>query len=404
MSIFVIDGKDIHTYQFLLDNVNKKTTYAPEFQGKGLFSFFSNLITALAGDCPLTLVDSDFSIKELESFGLQSVNKEKQVVKPYFTDFDTLLDKLRNSTSTISIFTSGTTGQPKIVSHTYSTLSRAVRTGKNFQDNVWGFAYNPTHMAGLQVFFQAIENENAIINIFNCQRSKVYEAIDINGITHISATPTFYRLLLPFERRHESVVRVTIGGEKSEEKLYHSISKIFPNAKITNVYASTEAGTLFASKGSTFQIPSDMCDKFKVIDNELFIHTSLLGKSDKLTFEDDFYPSGDLIEWINPEERIFRFKSRKNELINVGGYKVNPQEVEEAIRMISGILDTRVFGKTNSVLGNVLCADVVKEPSARISEIEIRGILRSILQDFKIPRRIKFVESITVTRTGKMKR
>ena len=160
---------------------------------------------------------------------------------------------LQQSSSEITIFTSGTTGQPKKVVHTVDTLTRSVRLGDKYKGQVWAYAYNPTHMAGLQVFFQAFENQNTLINVFNKQRADVYELIGKYQITHVSATPTFYRLLLPFEHAYESVIRVTLGGEKSEQHLYDSIMKIFPTAKINNVYASTEAGSLFAAKGDCFR-------------------------------------------------------------------------------------------------------------------------------------------------------
>jgi acyl-coenzyme A synthetase/AMP-(fatty) acid ligase len=170
------------------------------------------------------------------------------------------------------------------------------------------------------------------------------------------------------------------------------------------VYASTEAGSLFAAKGDCFQIPSTIIDKFKVKDDELLIHKSLLGKSDSFIFDDDYYHSGDLIEWVNKESGLFRFKSRKNELINVGGYKVNPSEVEEAINALDGVKQSLVYGKANSVLGNVLCAEILLNDGASLCELDIRKALKNKLQDFKIPRRIKFVEAFTLTRTGKLKR
>lgn len=404
MCIFLRDREAEYHYEDLLSTINSSKSYCPAFQNKELFKFFSNLVLALVGNKPITLLDSDFTNQELEALGIDSVNAPKIIEKPNFPDFNSLIEKVRESKSVISIFTSGTTGQPKKVSHSYANLSRAVRRGERFFYNVWGFAYNPTHMAGLQVFFQALENQNAIINLFNLNKIEIYDKIDEFKITNISATPTFYRLLLPCDKKYDSVCRVTLGGEKSDEKLYQSIINIFPNAKITNVYASTEAGTLFAAKGDNFQIPIDIKDKFKVVDDELYIHSSLIGKSQTLKLDGDYYPSGDLIEWVDFKKGIFRFKSRKNELINIGGYKVNPQEIEESIRNIDGIRDVHVFGKANSILGNVLCADILREEECSITETEIRAILKDVFQDFKIPRRIRFVESLTVTRTGKMKR
>ena len=259
-------------------------------------------------------------------------------------------------------------------------------------------------MAGLQVFFQAFENQNTLVNVFNMQRSEVYQKIVEYQITHISATPTFYRLLLPFEDSYLSVQRVTLGGEKSDNHLYENIRKIFPNAKINNVYASTEAGSLFAAKGDCFQIPEKIRDKFTVVDDELLIHRSLLGKSDSFKFDGDYYHSGDLIEWVNKEDGIFKFKSRKNELINVGGYKVNPGEVEDAINAMDGVKQALVYGRAYSILGNVLIAEVQIEEGCTLTDLDIRKTLKEQLQDFKIPRKIKFVEAFSLTRTGKLKR
>ena len=121
-------------------------------------------------------------------------------------------------------------------------------------------------------------------------------------------------------------------------------------------------------------------------------------------FSGDFYHSGDLIEWVDKEAGLFRFKSRKNELINVGGYKVNPGEVEDTILTMDGIQNAYVYGKASSILGNVLCADVQLEKDSDLTELDIKNYLNSQLQDFKIPRRIKFVETTELTRTGKLKR
>ena len=129
-----------------------------------------------------------------------------------------------------------------------------------------------------------------------------------------------------------------------------------------------------------------------------------MGKSDSFIFSEDYYCTGDIVEWVDSEKGIFRFKSRKNELINVGGYKVNPSEVEESILQIPDVLQAVVFGKKNSVLGNILCAELKLIPGSQLTEISIRSYLSNVLQDFKIPRRIRFVESFSLTRTGKIKR
>lgn len=83
---------------------------------------------------------------------------------------------------------------------------------------------------------------------------------------------------------------------------------------------------MFAAKGDCFQIPASIRDKFMVVDDELLIHRSLLGRSESFSFDGDYYHSNDLIEWVDQQEGIFRFKSRKNELINVGDIKSIPEK------------------------------------------------------------------------------
>lgn len=101
---------------------------------------------------------------------------------------------------------------------------------------------------------------------------------------------------------------------------------------------------------------------------------------------------------------MFRFVNRKNGLINVGGYKVNPEEVENKILEIGDVLQTIVYGRPNSILGNVLCAEIKLVPHSTLTEVDIRCYLKDKIQDFKIPRRIKFVDTFSLTRTGKIKR
>ncbi len=398
---FLVNQNKTYSYDNLLIEINKETYYYPYYKTDDIYSFFKNLLIALTRDLPIVLIDEDISSTELD-IDNNLINQHKEIEYISFDNVNSLIEKVFRSDSDIIIYTSGTTGQPKKVVHKMSSLARNVRFGERYNNQVWGYAYNPTHMAGTQVFLQALRNKNTLINIFKLTRKEVYDVISNYSITHISATPTFYRMLLPFEGEHLSVIRVTFGGEKSDEKLYRAVSDIFPNAKINNVYASTEAGTLFAAKGEFFYIPNFIKDKIVIKNDEILLHRSLLGSAENIQLDGDFYHTGDLIEWSQDDHHLFKFKGRKNELINVGGYKVNPNEVEEALLTISQITQVVVYGKPNSVLGTILCADIVTNNT--ISENEIRVELTKLLQNYKIPRRFKFVKKLELTRTGKTKR
>ncbi len=403
-----IKTREIVSYEQLLIDIHNTPNISLYLKSNSNYEIFKNIIISLIIGHEITILDSDFTDSEIiKLLGKTDVlNTIIPVNIPSNITLDNLLIKITSNTNNwkINLFTSGTTGLPKQVSHSYESIFRQARQGDKYKNNVWGYAYNPTHMAGLQVFFQCIINLNPIIRLFGLSKEEIYSEILNNGITHLSATPTFYRLLLPPISVCKTIVRITSGGEKFDEKTLDDLKFAFPNAKLTNIYASTEAGTLFASKDNIFTIKDDFIKlKVRVVEKELYIHETLIGKSDSLKTIDGWYPTGDLIEVINNDPLEFKFISRKNQVINVGGYKVNPEEVEEAIRSCKGIHNVIVYGKENKLIGNIICCEVVRIDNS-LTESSIRNFLSDKLQEFKIPRIIKFVEKLQTTRTGKISR
>lgn len=407
MSVFYINPvQEISkTYDDLFKDLNSNEEADIYIQEVNTYSFFIQFIKKLISNKDCCILDSDFSEYEIHEFKSDvEIDENKQAtVLVEIKDFEELLNKIKSSTSEISIFTSGTTGKPKRVVHTVDTLTRTVKKNDKFQNCIWAFAYNPTHIAGIQVFFQALFNKNTLIDVFKQSRSIVYDALEKFNVTHISATPTFYRLILPFDREFVNVKRITFGGEKSDFNLYEKLKKIFPNSKITNIYASTELGTLLHSNGEFFTIPEVLKNDVLIKDDELFVRAELLGKSDDLVIEDGLYRTGDVVEIISINPITFKFKTRISDYVNIGGYKVNVQEVEEVLSSIDGVLMSSVTVKPSSVLGNMLIANVVSDfTNSELSEKSIKTILKEKLQEFKIPRIIKIVKELEFTRTGKI--
>jgi len=410
MNVFLkdIDNVNIVTWDYLIDDINNTSIYNPYCKSSDYYTVFKHIILSLLIDEEIILLDSDFTESELINLtGCSDYTKfNKPIEKSKASNLSNqreLLEKLSNFSKNwkITLFTSGTTGIPKKVSHDFKSITRFVKISERNKKSIWGFAYNPTHMAGIQVFFQALLNGNSIVRLFGLHTKDIYTEITNNGITHISATPTFYRLLLPCNETFPSVERITSGGEKFNEKTFKQLNEIFPNAKITNVYASTEAGTLFASQNDIFSVRPEYEHLIHIENNELLVHSSLMGSTE--TKVDEWYNTGDVIEIVSKKPLKFRFVNRKSEMINVGGYKVNPLEVEEAILALTDIKNVRVYSKSNSVLGNIICCEVVTN-SNQITESSIRTFLQSRIQEFKIPRIIRFVDELSTTRTGKLKR
>jgi acyl-coenzyme A synthetase/AMP-(fatty) acid ligase len=399
--LFYVDrhGQEL-TYSDLITSVNEtlevpKYCYRPD-----TMDVFLRLVQSLLYGDDLILLDSDFSTQELRDLGIEPnlLGQSVQVEPRKLYNVDHLIEAISNNHAwRLTLFTSGTTGLPKKVRHSLASLTRFVRKSPHHKDDVWGFAYNPTHIAGIQVFFQALLNGNTLVDLFRTNKNETLDRIEKYRISNISATPTFYRLLLPLEGQYPSVRRLTSGGERFDPRLSEDLGVAFPNAQLRNIYASTEAGSVLQSVNDLFTITDPtLC---KIVDNQLHIHASLVGTD---LGDGDWYNTGDLVEFCDDACQRFRFVSRVNEMINVGGYKVNPSEIETALCTHSSVRQAHAYAKSNSLVGNVLIADVVV--NGPITERELRDYLRQSLQDFKIPRIINFVERVQTTRSGKLKR
>lgn len=411
--LFLAHGTREYTYSQLLHDLNLKTESfsSIRIEKNKPYEIFVSILHSIVNGYPIELLDGEFTSEELAALGFDPVSaqgehrlSERHAVSSMEELIQIMLAQTRWR---LSLYTSGTTGRPKKVSHRLETLIRGVKRRDENKEDVWAFAYNPTHMAGLQVFFQAIMNRNPMVYVFDQPSTMFPGLLAKYRITNLSATSTFYRNIEPYIRElvYENVKGITFGGEKFDPKLQKQFGEIFPNARMRNIYASTEAGSLFASEGDTFLIPEELRPFVRIsLDHELLLHCSLLGSSESLVLKDEWYHTGDIVEPVGSGR--FTFSSRRSEMINVGGYKVNPNEVEMVLASIPGVVDSVVKSKVNSVTGQLIVAEVVKAEGFDSAELkkEIKRFASEHLQEWKVPRIITFVEAIPTTRTGKKAR
>lgn len=389
--------KDLQNTRFVHRVIKASTPY----------DVFLMTVRSLIGGVTVDLLDSDLSDSEIAKLGInEDLNTQIPLNQISVSDFSCFVELVKAGAKSweVGLYTSGTTGRPKKVYHTFETLTRNLKTGAKYSDNIWAFAYNPTHIAGIQVFFQALMNQNPMIYVFDLEKSKIVKFFYEYEITNVSATPTFYRTVLPlFKRPVQSVTRVTLGGEKYDPSLENEIKRVFPNAKTTNIYASTEAGTLLTANQEYFEIPAGKEKFFKTADDgELLVHIDYIGKSTELVLDGEWFHTGDIVE--RTDDGKIKFVGRKNEMVNVGGHKVNPNEIEEEIKKLDFVADAYVYGKRNQLTGNIIVAEVIlknKTDNQEKIELIIYKHLQNNLQSWKIPRIIRFVDEIKLTRTGK---
>ena len=373
--------------------INNQKVYYPNCESKTATATFIHLMTSLAYDLEISF--------QKESSDVKAIPLKKRHV-PF--DRNTFREQLKNLQNwKVILYTSGTTGRPKKVVHSFASLTQNIKIDSKHADHIWALAYNLNHMSGLQVFLQAILNGNAIVRVFDAERHNILMAFNAFKITSISSTPTFFRLLFPIDEPILSVCNISFGGEIMDPNLIAKINYVFPNATIRNIYASTEAGALLASDGKYFKIGADYDGKIKIVDHEIWIHKSVLGLLPAKLIENDWYQSGDIVEYKAGSQTYFSIVARKNELINIGGYKVNPNEIEKVLNAHPMVKKARVFGKKNALIGHILLCEIEKL-DADLDEQKVKTYLKTKLEDYQIPRIVNFVAQIKTTETGKLLR
>lgn len=455
-------------YEELWENVSTGTVdNAPWVQPGTPGEAVRALLKAVILGQPLTLFDTDFSVEELDILGGTKTQLAKRICVEGSSWIDTVTMRKEARSQTgfaLTLFTSGTTGRAKQFTHSLEGLTRMLKVSAAHESNVWGLAYNPTHIAGVQVILQAFFNGNLLVNLFKASREEIVRALVDHQVTYLSATPSFYRLLLPLKLPCARMRAITLGGERSDAALLAKLRYAFPSARIRNIYASTEMGTLLVAEGEVFAIPAELLARVVVRKNRLWIHRSLLGKTESgkgkteigrsdlrgdggagwakrkvesgneesdgeaglrsqfsaFSFQfSEWYDTGDDVEIVSDNPLRFEIMVRDRDWVNIGGQKVNPHEVEDLLHSHPDIRAARVFGRKNSVMGQVLCAEVVqgkaecrkqrtksreREDTPQLNEAHLRTWLAARLQAVKVPRMIRFVDHLGTTRTGKLSR
>ena len=303
------------------------------------------------------------------------------------------------------VYTSGTTGIPKPNVHSLAGLARTVKLNSGTTELIWGMFYSPTRMAGIQVLMQALSTLSTIIAppLENSLQSKI-SFLHRHNCNAISATPTMWRQILQTESSlNLKLKQITIGGEISDQKLLDKLSEQFPNARITQIYATTELGTIFTVNDCKVGFPlSFLNDSRKGVALEIrnnILYAKLISANGK------FKGYVSTHDEVNIEGDRVMFLGRNSGVINVGGTKVWPEQVERLIRKHPEVLDVVVQAKSSEFSGKILLAQVVaKSPQNKELPREIRTWLKTRLSGPFIPAIIKIVDKLTLTDNGKINR
>ena len=239
-----------------------------------------------------------------------------------------------------------------------------------------------------------------------------------HAVTHVLGTPTHWWLALTSASAHKIAPQyVRLSGEIANQAILDRLRAQYPKATIVHAFASTEAGVGFEVGDGREGFPASLLEErgggveMKVEDGSLRIRSPrtaarYLGSRDEaLPDAEGFVDTRDLVELRGGR---YYFVGRRDGVINVGGQKVHPEEIEAVINAHPRVRMSLVRARKSPITGAIVIAEVVlnAEPGAASQELkdEILGACRAALPRHKVPAMIDFVPSLAVSATGKIAR
>jgi acyl-coenzyme A synthetase/AMP-(fatty) acid ligase len=317
------------------------------------------------------------------------------------------------------LLTSGTTGDPKMVVHTMATLTAAITRGApSAAVQNWATFYDIRRYGGLQIFLRAVAGRGTLT--LRGAGETVEDFLGRAGeakVTHISGTPSHWRLvLMNGAARRIDPDYVRLSGEIADAAVLNSLAALYPRARVAHAYASTEAGVGFEVGDGQPGFPVSYLGEerngvaLRIVDDALTIRSDgaalryLTDNPVDLHDPAGFVDTGDMIDMRG--ERC-HFVGRRGGIINVGGAKVNPEEVEAVINLHANVHSSLVKARRNPITGALVTADVVLNEGV-IEDFtlkdEIIAACARELAPHKVPALIRFVPSLAVTAGGKLSR
>ncbi|WFU22153.1 class I adenylate-forming enzyme family protein [Bradyrhizobium sp. CB1717] len=320
------------------------------------------------------------------------------------------------------MLTSGTSGLPKIVRHTLDGLAGAIiaEGPARHSDAIWATFYDIRRYGGLQILLRAVIGGGSMVLSEHGETIAAHMArLRAGGVSHISGTPSHWRkLLMSGAAANFSPRYIRLSGEIADQAVLDGLAQAFPRASIGHAYASTEAGVGFSVDDGREGFPAHLIGRnrdgveMKVVEGSLRIRSNRTARAyvgadaPPLADAEGFVDTGDIVELRG--ER-YHFVGRRGGIINIGGLKVHPEEVEAVINRHACVQMSRARSRRSPITGAIVVADVIltggtDEKRHETIRAEILSRCKDGLVAWKVPAVIRFVERLEVTAAGKLAR
>jgi len=317
------------------------------------------------------------------------------------------------------LFTSGSTGMPKPVVHSLQSLAGHLigRPAPGGDQPIWCTFYDVRRYGGMQILLRALLAGGSLVLSSPHEPPAAFMArAAAAGVTHILGTPSHWRrALLTPAHRLVSPVYVRLSGETANQAILDQLRAAYPQAALVHAFASTEAGLGFEVSDGLAGFPASLLAgtpfgvELRVQDGTLHLRSTRLAKrllnqaSEAVADADGFVDTGDEVALQGDR---YQFAGRRDGVINVGGQKVHPEEVEAVINQYPAVQMSRVSARRSPVIGAIVAAEIVVRPGADGGGLEdaLKAFCRAHLAPHKVPASVRQVASLQISASGKLVR
>jgi len=415
----IIWKKEKYSYSWLLERINY---WRNEFENQKLNN---GAIVALEGDfTPETIaaflgltannciivpqinsnrqnICGKYEIAEVQfKVSIDGLEKVKIRNQKNFPSHDLTKEIINRGTPGLILFSSGTSGKPKGAVHDFSQLLEKFKTKRKSLKILNFLLFD--HWGGLNTMLHTLSNGGVVITVMDRSPEGVCRMIQDYKIEVLPASPTLLNLILISGAFKDfdlsSLEIISYGTEAMPESTLKALNKLFPKVKFLQTYGLIEVGVMRSKSKDNNSLWVKIGGegfKTRIVNGMLEIKadSAMLGylNAPSPFTRDGWFMTGDTVE---QDGEYIKILGRKSELINVGGEKVYPTEVEEVIHELDFVIDVEIYGEKNPLFGSIVCARIRVDNKMELNNIneKIKSYCRKKLEPFKVPVKIKYVE------------
>ena len=304
----------------------------------------------------------------------------------------------KEKTPGLVLFSSGSTGTPKAAVHDFAPLLKKFENPRKAFRSITFLLFD--HIGGINTMLYTLANGGTMILVQDRLPETVLKTVEKHKVELLPCSPTFLNLILLSEayKRYNlsSLELITYGTEPMLESTLERIHSLFPKIRLHQTYGLSEIGILRSKSKSSnslwVQIGGEGFET-KIVDGILKIKakSAMLGylNAPSPFSSDGWFDTGDTVV---QEGDFIKILGRKSEIINVGGEKVYPSEVEGIIQIMPEVAEVTVFGEPNSIVGNIVRATI--RLSAEVDKTDfkkqVKRHCKKYLENYKVPVKIIF--------------